>query len=130
MVCVDFTKVASIQSGALKGKIRHPANPKFPVMSIAKKPTMLIVLDGWGHREEAENNAICHARTPVWDGLLAQCPNTLIETSGLAVGLPEGQMGNSEVGHMTLGAGRVVYQQLSRMDNAIADGDFFANPYN
>jgi len=93
-----------------------------------KKTTVLIVLDGWGHRSETENNAIYHARTPVWDGLLEQCPNTLIETSGMAVGLPEGQMGNSEVGHMTLGAGRVVYQQLTRMDKAIADGDFFNNP--
>jgi len=93
-----------------------------------KKTTVLIVLDGWGHRSETENNAIYHARTPVWDDLLAHCPNTLIETSGMAVGLPEGQMGNSEVGHMTLGAGRVVYQQLTRMDKAIADGDFFTNP--
>lgn len=97
-------------------------------MSAMKKTTVLIVLDGWGHRSETENNAIHHARTPVWDGLLDQCPHTLIETSGLAVGLPEGQMGNSEVGHMTLGAGRVVYQQLTRMDKAIADGDFFINP--
>jgi len=93
-----------------------------------KKTTVLIVLDGWGHRCETENNAIHHARTPVWDSLLAHCPHTLIETSGMAVGLPEGQMGNSEVGHMTLGAGRVVYQQLTRMDKAVADGDFFTNP--
>lgn len=97
-------------------------------MSAMKKTTVLIVLDGWGHRSETENNAIHHASTPVWDGLLDQCPNTLIETSGMAVGLPEGQMGNSEVGHMTLGAGRVVYQQLTRMDKAIVDGDFFTNP--
>jgi 2,3-bisphosphoglycerate-independent phosphoglycerate mutase len=97
-------------------------------MPAARKTTVLIVLDGWGHRSETENNAIYHAATPVWDGLLAHCPHTLIETSGMAVGLPEGQMGNSEVGHMTLGAGRVVYQQLTRMDKAIADGDFFTNP--
>lgn len=97
-------------------------------MPVAQKTTVLIVLDGWGHRRETENNAIYHAHTPVWDGLLAHCPHTLIETSGLAVGLPEGQMGNSEVGHMTLGAGRVVYQQLTRMDKAIVDGDFFTNP--
>lgn len=119
--------MASIQSGTLKGKIRFPQT-RIPLMSTAKKTTVLIVLDGWGHRSETENNAIHSAHTPIWDDLLARCANTLIETSGMAVGLPEGQMGNSEVGHMTLGAGRVVYQQLTRMDKAIADGDFFTNP--
>jgi 2,3-bisphosphoglycerate-independent phosphoglycerate mutase len=93
-----------------------------------RKPMVLVVLDGWGHRAETDNNAIANARTPVWNGLLQDCPNTLIETSGMAVGLPDGQMGNSEVGHMTLGAGRVVYQQLTRMTKAIRDGKFFTNP--
>jgi 2,3-bisphosphoglycerate-independent phosphoglycerate mutase len=93
-----------------------------------KKSTVLIVLDGWGHRSETENNAIYHAHTPVWNNLLKTCPHTLIETSGMAVGLPEGQMGNSEVGHTTLGAGRVVYQNLTRITKAIREGDFFSNP--
>lgn len=93
-----------------------------------KKPTILIVLDGWGHRNETDNNAIYHADTPVWDSLLKTRPHELIETSGMAVGLPDGQMGNSEVGHTTLGAGRVVYQNLTRITKAIADGDFFTNP--
>ena len=91
-------------------------------------PTLLLILDGWGYREAAADNAISQANTPVWDRLLATCPHTLIHTSGLKVGLPEGQMGNSEVGHMNLGAGRVVYQSLTRIDKDIADGGFFVNP--
>src|SRR5690606_1989822 len=75
----------------------------------------------------ADDNAISLARTPVWDGLLAKYPHTLIHTSGMKVGLPDGQMGNSEVGHMNLGAGRVVYQSLTRINKAISDGDFFSN---
>ena len=97
-------------------------------MPAAKKTTVLIVLDGWGHRDATENNAIYHAHVPVWNGFLKNRPHTLIETSGMAVGLPEGQMGNSEVGHTTLGAGRVVYQSFTRMTKAIQDGDFFTNP--
>jgi 2,3-bisphosphoglycerate-independent phosphoglycerate mutase len=93
-----------------------------------KKSTILIVLDGWGHRAETDNNAIYHASTPVWNDFLQTRPHTLIETSGMAVGLPDGQMGNSEVGHTTLGAGRVVYQNLTRITKAIQDGDFFTNP--
>ena len=89
--------------------------------------TLLLILDGWGHREETESNAIAAANTPVWDQLWAERPHTLITTSGIAVGLPEGQMGNSEVGHMNLGAGRVVYQSLTRIDKDIADGDFYRN---
>ena len=73
-------------------------------------PTMLIILDGWGYREDTTNNAIANARKPFWDRIWKERPHTLINTSGMAVGLPEGQMGNSEVGHMNLGAGRVVYQ--------------------
>lgn len=91
------------------------------------KPVMLLILDGWGHREEREDNAIAQARAPNWHRLLQQCPHTLIETSGRHVGLPDGQMGNSEVGHMNLGAGRIVYQDLTRIDHAIETGEFFEN---
>ena len=91
------------------------------------KPVLLLILDGWGHREAADDNAIALAEAPNWRRLLAECPHTLIHTSGLQVGLPEGQMGNSEVGHMNLGAGRVVYQDLTRIDKAIADGEFVTN---
>jgi 2,3-bisphosphoglycerate-independent phosphoglycerate mutase len=97
-------------------------------MTTPSGPALLLILDGWGYRDSAENNAIALAATPVWDKLWAQCPHTLIHTSGLKVGLPEGQMGNSEVGHMNLGAGRVVYQSLTRINKAIADGEFFHNP--
>jgi 2,3-bisphosphoglycerate-independent phosphoglycerate mutase len=92
------------------------------------KPFLLLILDGWGHRVETENNAIASARAPNWRRLLLECPHTLVETHGGHVGLPEGQMGNSEVGHMNIGAGRVVYQDLTRIDAAIADGSFFDNP--
>ena len=95
---------------------------------MTKKPLVLLILDGWGHSDATEHNAIYSAQTPVWDKLWANAPRTLIHTSGMAVGLPDGQMGNSEVGHMTLGAGRVVYQNFTRINKAIADGDFFANP--
>ncbi|MEZ5570739.1 MAG: 2,3-bisphosphoglycerate-independent phosphoglycerate mutase [Halioglobus sp.] len=93
-----------------------------------KKPTVLIVLDGWGYREDTKDNAISQAATPVWDRLWAECAHTLISASGEDVGLPEGQMGNSEVGHMSLGAGRVIYQNISRIDHAIRDGSFNRNP--
>ena len=91
------------------------------------KPVLLLILDGWGHREETDHNAIAHARTPNWDRLLSDCPHTLVETGGLHVGLPDDQMGNSEVGHMNIGAGRVVYQDLTRIDKAIVDGEFQRN---
>jgi 2,3-bisphosphoglycerate-independent phosphoglycerate mutase len=97
-------------------------------MSTASGPTLLLILDGWGHRDATDNNAIALASTPVWDKLLRSCPHTLIHTSGMKVGLPDGQMGNSEVGHMNLGAGRVVYQSLTRINKAISDGGFFTNP--
>src|SRR2546422_9906557 len=88
-------------------------------------PLALVVLDGWGYRAEREHNAIELGRTPVWHGLWASAPRTLLEASGLAVGLPEGQMGNSEVGHLNLGAGRVVLQDLVRISQSIASGEFF-----
>lgn len=97
-------------------------------MSDPKKPVLLIVLDGFGYSETAKHNAIANANAPYWQKLWNEQPKTLIATSGLAVGLPEGQMGNSEVGHMTLGAGRVVYQSFTRINKAIEDGDFFSNP--
>ncbi|MGY6518517.1 MAG: 2,3-bisphosphoglycerate-independent phosphoglycerate mutase [Lysobacteraceae bacterium] len=92
------------------------------------RPIVLLILDGWGHREAAEDNAISQARTPNWSRLLREAPSTLIHTEGRHVGLPDGQMGNSEVGHMNLGAGRIVYQDLTRVDAAIEDGSFDANP--
>lgn len=93
----------------------------------AKKPLALIILDGWGHREDSENNAIAHADTPNMDALAQRYTNTLISGSGLDVGLPDGQMGNSEVGHVNLGAGRIVYQDFTKITKAIEDGDFFTN---
>jgi 2,3-bisphosphoglycerate-independent phosphoglycerate mutase len=91
------------------------------------KPVVLLILDGWGHREDPADNALAQATLPNWHRLLANAPHTLIHTEGRHVGLPEGQMGNSEVGHMNLGAGRIVYQDLTRIDAAIEDGSFFAN---
>jgi 2,3-bisphosphoglycerate-independent phosphoglycerate mutase len=93
-----------------------------------RRPVVLVVLDGWGYRTEREGNAIALARTPTWDALWSRAPRALIEASGLAVGLPEGQMGNSEVGHLNLGAGRVVPTDLVRISLAIRDGSFFENP--
>ena len=87
----------------------------------------LIILDGYGIGNQDENNAIWMAKTPVMDKLMAECPNTKLSASGLDVGLPDGQMGNSEVGHMNIGGGRVVFQPLPRITKAIEDGDFFRN---
>ena len=92
------------------------------------KPLLLLILDGWGVRAERADNAIALAHTPNWDALLATCPHTLVHTEGRHVGLPDGQMGNSEVGHMNIGAGRIVYQDLTRVDAAIEDGSFDTNP--
>ncbi|HEX4682809.1 MAG TPA: 2,3-bisphosphoglycerate-independent phosphoglycerate mutase [Gemmatimonadaceae bacterium] len=93
-----------------------------------QSPVVLIVLDGWGYRPERDGNAIALANVPNWDALVARHPRTLLEASGLAVGLPAGQMGNSEVGHLNLGAGRVVLQDLVRIGEAINDRSFFDNP--
>lgn len=97
-------------------------------MTVARKPLALIILDGWGYRAPSADNAITNANTPVLDALFAERPSTLISGSGLDVGLPDGQMGNSEVGHINLGAGRVVYQELTRIGKAISDGEFQHNP--
>lgn len=94
---------------------------------MSKKPTVLMILDGYGLNQNCDHNAICEARTPVMDQLMSQCPYVQGQASGLAVGLPEGQMGNSEVGHLNMGAGRIVYQELTRITKAIEDGDFFEN---
>jgi 2,3-bisphosphoglycerate-independent phosphoglycerate mutase len=92
-----------------------------------KKPVCLIIRDGWGRAESNTPNAIYSARTPFTDTYEQQWPTTVIETSGLSVGLPEGYQGNSEVGHLNIGAGRIVYQSLTRIDKAVADGEFFSN---
>ncbi len=97
-------------------------------MPSAPKPLVLVILDGFGHSDSPEYNAIHAASTPVYDRLLATRPHGLISGSGMDVGLPDGQMGNSEVGHMNLGAGRVVYQDFTRVTKAIRDGEFFDNP--
>ncbi|MFC3122347.1 2,3-bisphosphoglycerate-independent phosphoglycerate mutase [Agaribacter flavus] len=97
-------------------------------MSSKKTPLALLILDGWGYRESTENNAIAAAKTPNLDRLTKEYTNTLISGSGLDVGLPDGQMGNSEVGHVNLGAGRVVYQDFTKITKAIDDETFFSNP--
>ena len=97
-------------------------------MSRTIKPLVLLILDGWGYREDAPDNAISNAQTPVMDRLWEQYPHCLVDGSGGAVGLPDGQMGNSEVGHVNLGAGRIVYQDFTRISQAISDRSFFKNP--
>src|ERR1700757_3323425 len=94
-------------------------------MAKPPKPIILTVLNGWGYRAETKGNAIALARKPNYDRLLAEFPNSLIHTSGPAVGLPEGQMGNSEVGHLNIGAGRIVHMDITRIDQAIATGALF-----
>jgi 2,3-bisphosphoglycerate-independent phosphoglycerate mutase len=97
-------------------------------MAQSVKPLVLLILDGWGYREDPTDNAIAQANTPVMDRLWRDYPHSLISGSGMDVGLPDGQMGNSEVGHVNLGSGRVVYQDFTRITKAIKDGDFFQNP--
>src|SRR5258707_3944232 len=92
------------------------------------RPLVLIILDGWGFAPPSKANAISLARKPEYDKLLAEFPNTLIHTSGRYVGLPTGQMGNSEVGHLNIGAGRVVYMDITKIDVMIENGEFFKNP--
>ena len=95
---------------------------------MSKKPTVLMILDGYGLNDNCQHNAVCEGKTPVMDQLMSQCPFVKGEASGMAVGLPEGQMGNSEVGHLNMGAGRIVYQELTRITKSIQDGDFFRIP--
>ena len=95
---------------------------------MSKKPTVLMILDGYGLNENTTGNAVAEGKTPVMDKLMAECPFVKGNASGMAVGLPDGQMGNSEVGHLNMGAGRIVYQDLTKITKAIKDGDFFENP--
>ena len=95
---------------------------------MSKKPVVLMILDGYGLNDNCDHNAVCEGRTPVMDQLMSQCPFVKGNASGLAVGLPDGQMGNSEVGHLNMGAGRIVYQELTRITKSIQDGDFFDVP--
>ena len=94
---------------------------------MSKKPTVLMILDGYGLNENAKANAVAEAKKPVMDKLMAEYPFVKGYASGMAVGLPDGQMGNSEVGHLNMGAGRIVYQELTRITKEIQDGDFFKN---
>ena len=96
-------------------------------MSFTPKPLVLLILDGWGYRQDSQYNAIAAARKPMWDDIWNKSPHTLIHASEAAVGLPSNQMGNSEVGHLNLGAGRVVYQEYTRINRAISTGTFFTN---
>ena len=104
--------------------LSKPANPS----KSRPKPVVLCILDGWGYRVEKQDNAIAQARMPTWDRLMTSCPQGLLETSGLDVGLPPGQMGNSEVGHMNIGGGRIMTQDLPRIDIAVADNSIAKNP--
>src|SRR5271168_4528722 len=97
-------------------------------MSKRPKPIVLTVLDGWGYRPETKGNAIALARKPTYDRLLKDFPSTLIQTSGPSVGLPDGQMGNSEVGHLNIGAGRIVHMDSTRIELMIQNGEFFSHP--
>jgi 2,3-bisphosphoglycerate-independent phosphoglycerate mutase len=97
-------------------------------MSSRPKPVVLLILDGFGYSEEQENNAIAMANTPCWDRLQKEYPMTLLDCSGEVVGLPDGQMGNSEVGHIHIGTGRYVPQDFSKVNDAVKDGSFFTNP--
>src|SRR5271167_4914137 len=97
-------------------------------MAKRPRPIVLTVLDGWGYRADTKGNAIALARKPNYDRLLKEFPNTLIHTSGPSVGLPEGQMGNSEVGHLNIGSGRVIQMDVTRIDMLIATGEFFKHP--
>ena len=119
-----------LRDGAERTVARYndaPAARALHTVSTPRRATLLVILDGFGHRTASEDNAILAAETPNLDRLWQNAPNTLISGSGLDVGLPEGQMGNSEVGHMSLGAGRIVYQSITRIDQAIASGEFAAN---
>ena len=107
-------------TGNGRRRVRHAMNTKV-------RPAVLLIFDGWGLSDNTEYNAILAAKTPVWDRLWADYPHTAIRTSGSAVGLPGGQMGNSEVGHLNLGAGRVVYQEFTRIGRSIRTGSFFSN---
>jgi 2,3-bisphosphoglycerate-independent phosphoglycerate mutase len=119
LLLVTALLFAAVQPGALPA---HAAEGEG-----SKKPVVLLILDGYGVIDETEHNAIALADTPVMDRLMRECPFVTGNASGLAVGLPDGVMGSSEVGHLNIGAGRIVYQDLTRITKSIADGDFFEN---
>lgn len=118
-VQAEAAKVEAVQA--------EPAKPEPTKAPSGKSPLALVIMDGFGYRADRTGNAIAAAKTPNIDKLLKTCPNTHIGASGMDVGLPEGQMGNSEVGHTNIGAGRIVYQELTRITKSIQDGDFFEN---
>ncbi len=103
-------------------------NSFFVFILMEKRKVLLLIRDGWGEREEKENNAIYNVETPITDRLMSEYPNTLLKTCGEAVGLPQGYQGNSEVGHMTIGSGRIIFQSLAQINKSIRDGEFFSNP--
>src|ERR1700693_4786008 len=108
----------------LRGELHSELRAKSQELNLSRpKPLVLIILDGWGYRAETKANAIAMARKPTYDRLLREYPNTLIHTSGPFVGLPEGQMGNSEVGHLNIGAGRIVHMDITRIDLMIRNGN-------
>ncbi len=109
-------------------KIRLKLERKVYIKDMSKKPVTLVIMDGYGLRDEASGNAIAMAKKPNLDRLMKECPFVKGYASGLAVGLPDGQMGNSEVGHLNMGAGRIIYQELTKITKSIEDGDFFKNP--
>lgn len=122
-------KPAAAKKTAAKPAAKKPAAKKAAAKKAEKKkPTALIIMDGFGHRDSKDGNAILAAKTPNLDRIFKENPMTYIGASGLDVGLPDGQMGNSEVGHTNIGAGRIVYQELTRITKSIRDGDFFSNP--
>ena len=96
-------------------------------MKINNRPTMLVILDGFGLNEKTQGNAVAKADKPELDRIFSKYPSTRLQASGSFVGLPDGQMGNSEVGHLNIGAGRIVYQELTRITKSVEDGDFFNN---
>src|SRR5580704_9329894 len=106
----------------------NPRDARKPPVPTVKRPLVLTILDGWGYRAETANNAIALARKPSYDKLLKEYPNTLIRASEHFVGLPDGQMGNSEVGHLNIGAGRIVHMDITRIDELIATGEFSRQP--
>ncbi len=122
-------KVEAVQAEAVKTEaVQAEAAKAEPAKAASgKSPLALVIMDGFGYRADRTGNAIAAAKTPNIDKLLKTCPNTHIGASGMDVGLPEGQMGNSEVGHTNIGAGRIVYQELTRITKSIQDGDFFEN---
>ena len=110
------------------GRQKHLRVLEGDMKTMSKRPTVLMILDGYGLNKNCDHNAVCEAKTPVMDQLMSQCPFVEGQASGMFVGLPDGQMGNSEVGHLNMGAGRIVYQELTRITKSIQDGDFFEVP--